>query len=140
MVYHFDRTNITNGNLIGNVTGNLNGKIGNSSPNTAVFTTATTTDLTSSGTANFVRVNVTATTISATTATGALVITGGVGVGGRLNVGGGVYMAGTLVTTIVNVPISATATGTPGQIAADASYTYICYATNSWRRWANSTW
>jgi hypothetical protein len=129
-----------NGDVTGNVTGNLNGKIGNLSPNTAVFTTATTTDLTSSGTANFVRVNVTATTISATTATGALVITGGVGIGGRLNVGGGVYMAGTLVTTIVNVPISATATGTPGQIAADASYTYICYATNSWRRWANSTW
>jgi hypothetical protein len=32
----------------------------------------------------------------------------------------------------VSVPSSATAAGTPGQAAQDASYVYLCYATNQW--------
>jgi hypothetical protein len=37
-------------------------------------------------------------------------------------------------------PASATATGTTGQIAWDASYIYVCTATNTWKRAALSTW
>ena len=40
----------------------------------------------------------------------------------------------------VGVPASATATGTQGQIAFDASYIYICTATNTWKRVAIATW
>lgn len=34
----------------------------------------------------------------------------------------------------VDVPVSATATGTPGQVAYDATHMYVCVATNTWVR------
>lgn len=37
-------------------------------------------------------------------------------------------------------PASASATGNAGTIAWDASYLYICTATNTWRRVAHATW
>lgn len=37
-------------------------------------------------------------------------------------------------------PASATATGTTGDICWDASYIYVCTATNTWKRSALSTW
>lgn len=37
-------------------------------------------------------------------------------------------------------PASATAAGNAGDICWDASYLYICTATNTWRRIAHSTW
>ena len=37
-------------------------------------------------------------------------------------------------------PASAGATGTQGQIAWDASYIYVCTATNTWKRVAIATW
>ncbi len=37
-------------------------------------------------------------------------------------------------------PASATASGNQGEIAWDASYVYVCTATNTWRRAALSTW
>jgi len=37
-------------------------------------------------------------------------------------------------------PSSATATGTAGDICWDASYLYVCTATNTWRRIAHATW
>jgi hypothetical protein len=37
-------------------------------------------------------------------------------------------------------PASASATGTAGQITWDASYIYVCTATNTWKRVAISTW
>lgn len=40
----------------------------------------------------------------------------------------------------VTAPASATATGTPGQIAYDASYIYICVAENTWIRASAATW
>lgn len=39
-----------------------------------------------------------------------------------------------------SVPATAAATGTPGMIAYDASYIYICTATNTWKRVAIATW
>lgn len=39
----------------------------------------------------------------------------------------------------VPVPTSATAPGTPNQVACDTSYLYVCVATNTWRRTALST-
>lgn len=36
--------------------------------------------------------------------------------------------------TLVAAPTTATSTGTKGQIAIDASYIYICTATNTWVR------
>jgi hypothetical protein len=38
------------------------------------------------------------------------------------------------------VPSTATTACTAGQIAADVTYLYICYATNTWRRVATATW
>jgi hypothetical protein len=37
-------------------------------------------------------------------------------------------------------PASATAAGTPGTIVWDASYIYVCTATNTWKRVAITTW
>lgn len=44
------------------------------------------------------------------------------------------------VSQLVATPASATATGTAGQIAYDASYFYVCIATDTWERTALSTW
>ncbi len=38
------------------------------------------------------------------------------------------------------VPASASATGSEGQIAWDATYIYVCTATNTWKRVAIATW
>lgn len=38
------------------------------------------------------------------------------------------------------VPITATSTGSKGQIASDGTYLYICTATNTWKRVAISSW
>lgn len=47
---------------------------------------------------------------------------------------------GLIVTRLkASAPASATAAGNKGEIYADASYFYICYATNSWRRVAVSS-
>ena len=43
-------------------------------------------------------------------------------------------------SVMTTVPASATAAGTAGQVAADASYLYVCVATNTWRRTALSAW
>jgi hypothetical protein len=51
----------------------------------------------------------------------------------------GVEVGGTLIITTAT-PSSASDTGTTGQIAWDASYIYICTATNTWKRVAISTW
>jgi hypothetical protein len=42
------------------------------------------------------------------------------------------FIAG--VPQYVGVPASATATGTAGQVAYDASYVYVCTAANTWKR------
>lgn len=42
--------------------------------------------------------------------------------------------------TIVAVPPTSTSPGSPGQIASDASYFYVCVATDTWRRAPISTW
>lgn len=39
-----------------------------------------------------------------------------------------------------NVPASATAPGTAGQIQWDSNYIYVCVAANTWKRTALSTW
>jgi hypothetical protein len=41
---------------------------------------------------------------------------------------------------LATVPTSATATGAIGQISFDASYLYVCVATNTWKRVAIATW
>lgn len=47
---------------------------------------------------------------------------------------------GGIVSTRVDVPATATASGTAGQWAFDASYLYICVATNTWKRVGLATW
>lgn len=37
-------------------------------------------------------------------------------------------------------PASASAAGTAGELAYDASFLYVCTATNTWRRIAHSSW
>lgn len=37
-------------------------------------------------------------------------------------------------------PVSASSTGTPGQIEWDGDYVYVCVATNTWKRTALSAW
>ena len=40
----------------------------------------------------------------------------------------------------VDAPASATSQGIQGQLAFDASYIYICTATDTWKRAAIATW
>lgn len=40
---------------------------------------------------------------------------------------------------LVPVPATSTSNGTAGQVAASSTFMYICVATNTWRRWALST-
>lgn len=44
------------------------------------------------------------------------------------------------VALVVDVPTTASDSGTAGQIAFDASYIYVCTATDTWKRAALSTW
>jgi hypothetical protein len=48
--------------------------------------------------------------------------------------------AGTVIHTLSATPASASATGTVGTMSWDASYIYICTATNTWKRVAIATW
>lgn len=59
--------------------------------------------------------------------------------------GTGSYVRGTSPTLdkpilTEDTPASASATGTKGMIAFDASYVYVCVATDTWVRAALSTW
>ncbi len=47
---------------------------------------------------------------------------------------------GDMIVPSPTVPGSASATGTAGMISWDASYVYICTATNTWKRVAIATW
>ena len=64
--------------------------------------------------------------------------------GGQAVFEGGIETENLAVTgdTVIatGTPASASATGTAGQIAWDASYIYICTATNTWKRVAIATW
>jgi hypothetical protein len=55
--------------------------------------------------------------------------------GALLQVNGNRIRIGTAKT-----PTSATDTGTTGEICWDASYIYVCTATNTWKRTAIGTW
>jgi hypothetical protein len=44
------------------------------------------------------------------------------------------------LNTWVSAPATASSAGTAGQIARDASYIYVCTATNTWCRAAIATW
>ena len=48
--------------------------------------------------------------------------------------------ADTVRVRTARTPASATATGATGEICWDASYIYVCTATNTWKRAALSTW
>jgi hypothetical protein len=80
---------------------------------------------------------------------GALVVTGGLSAGnngnasyfgGAATFAGAVTIAGTVIHTLSATPASASATGTVGTMSWDASYIYICTATNTWKRVAIATW
>jgi hypothetical protein len=45
-----------------------------------------------------------------------------------------------LSTISSGTPASSTATGTKGEVKYDASYVYICVATNSWIRITRAVW
>jgi hypothetical protein len=50
------------------------------------------------------------------------------------------HVEGGFMITGTSAPASASATGTLGEIRMDASYIYICTATNTWKRVAIATW
>jgi hypothetical protein len=54
--------------------------------------------------------------------------------------GDAAWQAGILIETISHTPATAFDTGTPGQIAWDANYVYVCVSTNTWRRSALAAW
>lgn len=43
-------------------------------------------------------------------------------------------------TRLVSAPASATASGSPGDIAFDADYVYMCVATDTWKRASLGSW
>lgn len=51
-----------------------------------------------------------------------------------------IVVNGTFRIVTSSTPASATATGSAGDIRWDASYIYVCTATNTWKRVAISTW
>jgi len=53
---------------------------------------------------------------------------------------GNATFGGDIAVTAPTVPASAAATGTTGTIAWDASYVYVCTATDTWKRVAIATW
>lgn len=55
---------------------------------------------------------------------------------GNLLSGGG----GSVIPTWVTVPASSSAAGSPGNIAYDGSYFYVCVAVNTWRRTPIDDW
>lgn len=69
---------------------------------------------------------------------------GNVGIGTTsptISSGVGLHLSGsTLRLGTARTPASASATGNTGEICWDASYLYICTATNTWRRIAHATW
>ena len=80
---------------------------------------------------------------------------GGLQINGNGNVTGALSCDGALSGDFINcadklttdgfnfatgTPASATATGTAGDMAWDASYIYVCIATNTWKRTALTTW
>ena len=58
------------------------------------------------------------------------------------NGGGGTttFSANQIAVSTAQTPASATAAGTTGTICWDASYIYVCTATNTWKRVAIATW
>jgi hypothetical protein len=56
------------------------------------------------------------------------------------DLGTGPTSVGKLLVTTPTVPNSSSATGVAGTIAWDASFIYVCIATNTWKRTAISTW
>lgn len=58
----------------------------------------------------------------------------------RLNTGDLDVSAGDLLLSSPTIPGSAGATGVSGTISWDASYIYVCIATDTWKRVAISTW
>ena len=60
--------------------------------------------------------------------------------GYRLNVIGTAQATQFKLSALNTAPASATATGVVGEIRIDASYIYVCTATNVWKRSALTTW
>lgn len=60
--------------------------------------------------------------------------------GFKLDVNGTARATQLYLSALNTAPASATATGTTGEIRIDASYIYICTATNVWKRSAITTW
>jgi len=56
------------------------------------------------------------------------------------NAGAVKVIGDTFILATAKTPASASAAGVTGQIAWDASYLYICTATNTWRRASHATW
>jgi hypothetical protein len=60
--------------------------------------------------------------------------------GYKLDVLGTIQSSQFKLNALNTAPANATATGTVGEIRVDASYIYICTATNTWKRSAITTW
>jgi len=73
------------------------------------------------------------------TSTFALANTSTVKLAAGLTIIGNIQATGNFIAT-PTTPASHTAIGTPGQIAWDANYVYVCTAVNTWKRAGLSTW
>jgi len=61
-------------------------------------------------------------------------------VNGNTRIDGSLTVSNGLVSSNHYTPLSASDTGTTGQIVWDAEYVYVCINTNTWKRSALSTW
>ena len=114
------------------------------------------TDLTSSGTViisgateNFTINDTSSTVFNVDTATGDTSIFGTLNVDGNVTIGttfnvdattGDTTLQGDLIIVSPTVPVSATDTGVPGQVAWDSGFFYVCTSANTWVRTALATW
>jgi len=94
--------------------------------------------LNNTGTVNFL-----GTGSSTSTTTGCATFAGGIGIQGAGFFGGNVIVSGVIqgsLRTTTPTPVNASSAGSPGDVAYDANYIYVCTAVNTWKRSALTTW
>jgi len=96
--------------------------------------------LRSDGNTSFFRVSDGSENVRFVSSTGNVLIGTTTDAGFKLNVNGTVRSTQFYLSALNTAPATASSTGTLGEIRIDASYIYVCTATNTWKRSQIATW